>query len=69
MIEDIEPEELAAQLYDRYCESVGGEAYNGTPLPTWEDFRGDESKLTQSEAWVDVAIEALVILQDYGILD
>ena len=48
-------EEFAGKLYDRYCEAVGGLAFNGDPLPKWEVFRADPSKQKQSDAWVEVA--------------
>lgn len=55
--EDIE--ELAGRLYEVYCTAVGGKAFNGDPLPSWEVFRDDTSKLKQSEAWIAVAEEAV----------
>ena len=53
-------EEIAGKLYEKYCESVGGIAFNGDPLPKWKEFRADTKKQKQSDAWVEVA--ALVIL-------
>lgn len=55
----LDPYELAAELYSTYCQSVGGVAYNGDPLPTWEEFIADPAKATQAEGWVDVAREAI----------
>lgn len=55
----LDPYELAAELYTTYCDSVGGVAYNGEPLPTWDEFSEDPNKETQAEAWVDVAREAI----------
>lgn len=57
-VEEVDPEELAGRLYETYCEAVGGKAFNGDALPSWDEFRADESKKTQSDAWVLVAIEA-----------
>ena len=48
-------ERLAGSLYETYCASVGGVAFNGDPLPDWNAFRGDPSKKKQSDAWVDTA--------------
>ena len=48
-------ERMAAALYGRYCESVGGVTFNGDPLPDWNTFRSDSSKSLQSGAWIDVA--------------
>lgn len=42
-------------LYTRYCEEVGGRAYDGKPLPDWRTFRADTAKRRQSDAWVAVA--------------
>ena len=55
-------DKLAGQLYETYCKSVGGKAFNGDPLPDWKTFRADPSKKKQSDAWVDVAHEAIVQL-------
>jgi hypothetical protein len=54
--------EVAGQLYTKYCQSVGGKAFNGDPLPTWEVFSQDASKLKQVHAWMDVANEAIQII-------
>ena len=45
----------AAALYHVYCDSVGGKAYDGTPLPDWDAFSSDPTKEKQSQAWRDVA--------------
>lgn len=58
-IEDVE--KIAGELYETYSEAVGGVAFNGDPLPMWEEFRADESKKKQSDAWVKVAEQALQI--------
>lgn len=50
---------VAGKLYDTYCEAVGGKAFNGDPLPAWEDFRADTEKTPQSDAWMVVAEHAL----------
>ena len=50
---------LAGQLYTCYCQSVGGKAFNGDPLPTWDEFSADPAKAKQRQAWVDVAAEAV----------
>lgn len=52
-------ETLAGKLYTTYCEGVGGVAFNGDMLPTWEEFRADDSKRKQSDAWVHVATNAI----------
>lgn len=52
-------EAIAGRLYSVYCEAVGGKAFNGDPLPKWEEFRADPSKQKQSDAWVKVADAAL----------
>lgn len=55
-------EELAGKLYETYCREVGGLAFNGDPLPTWQVFRADETKRKQSDAWVAVANNAIELL-------
>ena len=55
-------EYVAEKLYEKYCESVGGVAFNGDKLPTWEEFSKDPSKKKQSDAWLKVAEEAINIL-------
>jgi len=47
--------EIAGQLYETYCAAVGGKAYNGDPLPSWNAFLADASKKKQSDAWIEVA--------------
>ena len=49
---------LAAQLYEAYCREVGGKAFNGAPLPPWEEFAADPTKDKQRLAWIAVALEA-----------
>lgn len=51
-------EQAAGKLYEIYCTSVGGKAFNGLPLPDWQTFRTDPTKKMQSDAWLDVAIAA-----------
>lgn len=49
-------ERLAQRAYETYCEAVGGVAFNGDPLPTWEQQRArDDQKIP--DAWVAVAQE------------
>ena len=57
-------EKLAGSLYRIYCAAVGGKAYNGDALPTWEAFRSDPTKKLQSNAWIAVAEEAVYLLRD-----
>ena len=55
-------EKIAGELYDEYCVQVGGKAFNGDPLPKWADFRADQSKRKQSDAWIAVARRAFDVL-------
>ena len=48
-------ETLAGVLYTRYCEAVGGKAFNGDPLPSWAEFRADPAKQKQALAWIAAA--------------
>ena len=49
---------IASELYKTYCAEVGGKAFNGDSLPTWDEFRSDEKKKKQSDAWIAVALTA-----------
>lgn len=40
--------------YETYCSCVGGKAYNGDPLPTWEEQRAREDQKIP-DAWVEAA--------------
>lgn len=55
--------ELAGNVYNRYCEAVGGFAFNGDPLPSWETFSNDPSKQKQSNAWIAIAEFILPLLK------
>lgn len=57
--------EIASHLYETYCKSVGGKAFNGDPLPGWFEFSRDPSKQKQANAWMDVAIEAAATMASY----
>lgn len=48
-------EKIANRLYTIYCAAVGGVAFNGDPLPTWDEFSADPSKEKQANAWRAVA--------------
>jgi len=48
-------EKIAGELYETYCLAVGGVAFNGDALPTWEEFGSDSTKTKQSNAWRAVA--------------
>jgi len=54
-VDPMDVESVAAVLYENYCESVGGKAFNNDPLPSWEEFRADPEKKKQSDAWISVA--------------
>lgn len=53
---------LAHKLYDKYCKSVGGKAFNGDDLPKAVEFFNDESKRKQANAWRDTALLAEKLL-------
>lgn len=48
---------LAGRLYEKYCAEVGGKAFNGDPLPSWQEFSSDPSKQKQANAWIASAQE------------
>jgi hypothetical protein len=57
-----QPEEIAEHLYATYCHNVGGKAFNGDPLPLWQEFRSDPKKKIQSDAWLATAVRAVELL-------
>lgn len=50
---------LAAFLYETYCAEVGGKAFNGDPLPSWEEFSADPAKQKQADAWRKVSEQVM----------
>lgn len=46
---------LAGVMYTAYCEAVGGVAYDGKPLPKWEEFSTDPTKKKQTLGWMAAA--------------
>lgn len=48
-------EHIASVIYTLYCKEVGGVAFNGDKLPTWEEFSSDDNKTKQANAWRRVA--------------
>lgn len=58
----INKETLAAELYTKYCEAVGGKNFQGDPLPSAEEFFADETKKKQADAWIEIAKRAMEIL-------
>lgn len=58
----IDKETVAKRLYETYCEKVGGLAFNGDKLPTWEEFSTDSTKKKQSDAWLAAAQAAIDLL-------
>jgi hypothetical protein len=57
-LESVEPvaeSRIAAALYHQYCANVGGVAFNGDKLPSWDEFFADRNKSKQVTAWLGVA--------------
>lgn len=46
---------IAKRLYETYCEAAGGKAFNGDPLPGWDEFASDPKKDKQANAWREAA--------------
>lgn len=46
---------LAGEFYEEYCKAVGGIAFNGDPLPSWQEFSNDANKVKQKDGWLAVA--------------
>lgn len=53
---------LAEQMYDAYCEAVGGLAFNGDKLPKADEFFKDSNKEKQANAWRVAADKAIELL-------
>lgn len=51
----------AKQNYDTYNFAVGGVAWNGDPLPSWEDFYNDPTKQKQVFGWVTTGFNSLFV--------
>lgn len=58
----INRETVAEALYTTYCEAVGGVAFNGDPLPGWQQFSTDPTKEKQANAWLAAADRAMRLL-------
>lgn len=58
----MEAEQLAGELYEAYCARVGGVAFNGDPLPDWNEFSKDSSKRKQADGWRAVAEKAIALV-------
>jgi hypothetical protein len=56
MSADLRVQYLAELMYTTYCESVGGVAHDGQPLPTWSVFAADPARSKQAEAWRKAAL-------------
>jgi len=52
-------ETMSEKLYASYCKAVGGVAFNGDPLPTWDEFANDPKKEKQVFGWRIAALEAI----------
>lgn len=46
--------DYAKQAYETYNKAVGGKAFNGDPLPSWDEFAADEKKQKQVGAWIAI---------------
>jgi len=44
-------DDVAKAMYTAYNEAVGGVAWNGDPLPDWDEFAADEKKQKQVNGW------------------
>jgi hypothetical protein len=57
-------EYVAELMWKAYCRAVGGKAFNGEILPTWQMMVNDPSKKLQVEGWLSAADAAIEDLQD-----
>lgn len=56
-------DEMAGILYEEYCDTVGGVAYNGDKLPSWNEFKADPAKSKQVAGWIAVVKKFYVELK------
>jgi hypothetical protein len=52
-------EELTQIVYESYCNSVGGKAFNGDPLPSWKELAADPAKFKQAQFWRNEILQGL----------
>ena len=50
--------DFGEKAYIAYCVAVGGKAWNGDPLPTWEVMTEDSAKQHLVSAWRTAGLEA-----------
>lgn len=56
-------EKISHVLYEHYCTSVGGQAFNGDTLPSASVFFSDPTKEKQASAWRSTAMKAAQLLR------
>jgi hypothetical protein len=64
-VQGINYERAGQTAYDAYCREVGGRAFNGDPLPTWQEQRErDDQKIPN--AWCAAAQAVLTVFGGKG---
>lgn len=58
--------EVASIFYTEYCRAVGGKAFNGDPLPSWEKFATDVSKRKQAFAYLKATASVIDEVSKYA---
>lgn len=59
---EINKDILAHKIYDKYCDAVGGVAFNGDPLPKADEFFNDPTKQRQAVAWREATREVYELM-------
>lgn len=55
---------LGKTAWDTYKDTVGGKAFNGDPLPTWEEMEKDPAKTQIVCAWQASALAVAVAFSE-----
>lgn len=56
---------LGQTAWDAYAKSVGGKAFNGDLLPTWEEMKNDPKKAHLVNAWIASAAAVCDVVCDH----
>lgn len=63
-VQEINYERAGQTAYDAYCREVGGKAFSGDPLPTWQEQR--ERSPYIAAAWCVAAQAVLTVFGAKG---
>lgn len=64
---EVDGKSLGQLAFEAYCEAVGGETFDGKPIPGWDELHGDRLKV--QGGWHAAAAEVARWVRAGGILD